>query len=414
MHKNTKVILLSSAGAALEYYDFIIYGMMSIYITEIFFKNDVLNIAYLKTFSILAVGYLARPLGGYVFGMLADLHGRKTSLVTMMGTMIFATLVIACMPTYEQIGILAPLLLTLARVLQGISFGAEIPNITTIVQEFAVKQTAGKYFGVVIASTSIGALLASAAVAGLSHVFCREEIIAWAWRLPFFLGASLAFIIFLIRSNMQESAIFLQHRHEKQLHESPAKISKSLARHHLPDLLHALCITLFFSYLIIFSLYLPAYASQYFNYKPEKIFAAVTFGIFLTVFLAPFFGNLFNRFNRAKILKLLAVIYLLILSLLLYGLQNKLSWVVSVCIIGYQIIIAAYSANVLYILATIFPPPIRATALGISYNIAYAIASLLPLLLNATMRENNHLVIIMLLATMVVGIASTNRNMVRQ
>ena len=104
MHQNTRTIILSAVGAIFEYYDFIIYGMMSIYLSEVFFGQDPEKVAFFKTFSIFVSAYLARPFGGYIFGVIADLYGRKKALLLAMSTMVFATILIGCLPTSIVVG----------------------------------------------------------------------------------------------------------------------------------------------------------------------------------------------------------------------------------------------------------------------------------------------------------------------
>ncbi|HQW58231.1 MAG TPA: MFS transporter, partial [Gammaproteobacteria bacterium] len=194
--KKNKAIFLSCLGAILEYYDFIIYGMMVIYLSEIFFPASNTDVAYLKTFSILSIGYIARPIGGYLFGLVADIYGRKKTLLMVMLVMAASTMMIGLLPTYEAIGIFSPILLTLARVLQGLSFGAEMPNMTTIIKENTKTGSSGKYFGIMMSSTAIGTLLASLVVAIITRQFLHDEIVAWVWRLPFLLGGTLALLVF--------------------------------------------------------------------------------------------------------------------------------------------------------------------------------------------------------------------------
>lgn len=393
--KKSNVALMGSLSAIVEYYDFIIYGMMAIYLSEVFFTKNT-EVDYLKTFSILAIGYIARPLGGYIFGIISDLYGRKKGLVWVMSLMAFSTLLIACTPTYSQAGLLAPIVLTIARILQGISFGAEMPTLTTAIAEQHQKSASGKHFGLLISSTSVGALLASFVVFCIGKFFTHDEVVAWAWRIPFILGACLALVVFIIRSQMEETPDFEQTRNESRLSVSSKNITRELFAKHKMKMLSATTISLFFSFLIIFSLYLPVYLKQYFNVEVDRLFSTMTFGIFISMLVAPLFGQFFNRFNRIKVLQVTSSLFIIfiICSLKFFKFNNNL-YSLYFFIVGYQIFIAAYSTNILYLVSKIFPLHIRTTGIGISYNLAYALASLTPMALNLIVQYHHELSVIL-------------------
>ncbi len=399
---NHKTILLTCLGAALEYYDFIIYGMMVIYLSEIFFPLSSATLAYLKTFSILSIGYLARPLGGYLFGLIADIYGRKKTLLIVMLVMAFSTLMIGLLPTHATAGILSPLLLTLARVLQGLSFGAEMPNMTTIIKENTKTGAGGKYFGIMMSSTAIGTLTASLILAILTRHFARDEIIAWVWRVPFLLGGVLALLVFIMRTRIDETRDFLKGKQDAVLHRSSKQLTHDLFKYYWKNLINGMSATLFFSYLIIFSLYLPVYLKQYFNYETNAIFFWMTISIFPTVFLSPLFGYLFDHLNRAKALKIVTLFFLFFLAGSLKLLKLNSPFALAFFLIGYQFFIAIYATNIFAFLATLFPLHIRATGIGICYNTAYSIASLTPLILTPLIDAENYRFIVMIFSMIVV------------
>lgn len=410
--KKNKAIFLTCLGAVLEYYDFIIYGMMVIYLSEIFFPTSSTDVAYLKTFSILSIGYIARPIGGYLFGLIGDIYGRKKTLLMVMLVMAISTLMIGLLPSYANVGILSPLLLTLARVLQGLSFGAEMPNMTTIIKENTTTGSSGKYFGMMMSSTAIGTLCASLIVAVITRNFIHDEIIAWVWRLPFLLGGTLALLVFIMRTRLDETPDFLKGQQSAILHRSSKQLTRSLFKLHWKDLLQGMMSTLFFSYLIIFSLYLPVYLKQYFNYTTEAIFSWMSFSILLTVFWSPLFGHLFDRLNRTKALKIVTLFFLLFLALSLKLLKFNTPFALAFFLLGYQLFIAIYATNNFVVLSTLFPVNMRATGIGICYNMAYSIASLTPLILTPLIHTENYRFVVMLFSTVIVllAIMGTARN----
>lgn len=400
--KKNKAIFLTCLGAILEYYDFIIYGMMVIYLAEIFFPASSSKVAYLKTFSILSIGYIARPIGGYLFGLIADIYGRKKTLLAVMLVMAISTMMIGLLPSYATLGILSPLLLTVARVLQGLSFGAEMPNMATIIKENTKAGSSGKYFGIMMSSTAIGTLCASLIVAIITNHFIHEEIIAWAWRLPFLLGGTLALLVFMMRTRLDETPDFLKGQKNAILHRSSKQLTRSLFKLHWKDLLQGMMSTLFFSYLIIFSLYLPIYLKQHFNYTTESIFFWMTISMLLTVFWSPLFGHLFDHLNRTKALKMVTLSFLLFLGISLKLLKLNSSSALAFFLLGYQLFIASYATNNFVVLSALFPINMRATGIGICYNMAYSIGSLTPLLLTPLIQAENYSFVVMLFSIIIV------------
>lgn len=406
MNRQQKLILLTSLGSMLEYYDFIIYGMMTIYLSAIFFPNNLPEIAYLKSFSVLSIGYLARPLGGYCFGVISDLYGRKKALILAMLLMAGATLMIGLLPSYEKAGLLAPLLLIVARFLQGLSFGIEIPSMTTLIREHSTdKHRSGKYFGFIMSSTGLGAVLASGMVFLITQYFNQDEIIQSAWRIPFLMGSVLALFIVFVRGNIEETPVFIQNKDKSLLHHFSKQIRLDLIKNNWRGLISGMAITLFFSFLIIFSLYIPVYLSQYFHYSIQDIFSIMTPSIFMSILLSPLFGQWFDRVDRFQFLKITLIVFLVFLIYSLQILQSGSKSALIFFLFGYQVIIGAYATNIMTILPDIFPAQVRTTGIGLCYNMAYALASLSPMILTSIIETQNYEWVVIVFAVMVVSIS---------
>lgn len=406
MHRKQKLILLTSLGSMLEYYDFIIYGMMTIYLSAIFFPNNLPEIAYLKSFSVLSIGYLARPLGGYCFGVVSDLYGRKKALILAMLLMAGATLMIGFLPSYKTAGLLAPVLLIVARFLQGLSFGIEIPSMTTLIREHNQdNQRAGKYFGFIMSSTGLGAVLASLMVFLITRYFNQDEIVAWAWRIPFLLGSLLALFIIFVRGSIDETPVFIQNKDKALLHDFSKQIRLDLCKNNWKGLLSGMSITLFFSFLIIFSLYIPVYLSQYFHYSIQDIFSIMTPSIFMSILLSPIFGQWFDKLDRFQFLKITLIVFLAFLIYSLQILQSGSKSALIFFLFGYQVIIGAYATNIMTILPDIFPAQVRTTGIGICYNMAYALASLSPVILTSIIQPQNYEWVVIVFSVMMVSIS---------
>ena len=201
-----RAILGACSGNLVEWYDFFIYAYTSIYFAALFFPQGDQTTQLLATAGIFAVGFFMRPLGGWIFGYLADTRGRKFSMIISVFLMCGGSLMIAVLPTYESIGMAAPVLLLVARLMQGLSVGAEYGTGATYISEISRK---GKrcFFGSFQYFTIIaGQLLALLTVVVLQNVLPIEELKAWGWRIPFFIGAVSALVVVYLRRSMLETA----------------------------------------------------------------------------------------------------------------------------------------------------------------------------------------------------------------
>jgi MFS family permease len=395
---------LSCLGTALEYYDFIIYGMMASYLTEIFFPGDNVNINLVKTFSVLAVGYLARPLGGCLFGLLSDIYGRKSSLLLGMLLMAIMTVCIGLLPSYNKVGMLSTILLIICRFTQGLSFGAEIPSVTTLMKEYTQGKKIGKYFGWIISGTSLGALLASLMVFLINYIFSHAEIISWAWRIPFIMGAFLAFVVYTMRTTLPSTSklIFMTTEQNNTVYRSSILLIKDLFKNHSINLFIGIFITLFFSYLITISLYLPIYLKQQFGFATKSFFSVMTIGILLSGITSPIFGYLGDRYVRTKLLQIISISFLVFLFYTLQMMKSGKYCSLVFFIFGYELFISAFSANCLPVLAELFPANIRATGIGLCYNLSFSLAALCPIILSHIIETNEHIFVISTLSSCIV------------
>jgi MFS family permease len=390
MDKKLKFVWISCLGAAFEYFDFIIYGMMTPYIREIFFINNSSTNNLLKTFCIVAVGYFARPLGGFLFGLYSDIYGRKKSLVLVMSLMALSTLSMGMLPDANHIGIAAPILLTLCRALQGISMGAEMPNVMSIVKENIPSHKSGMFYGYIMAATAVGAFLASLFMSFMSNYFTHNEIIGWAWRIPFFTGGILASIVYFIRRSTFDT--------EVEIKQSSLQLIKDLFKNYKPHLAVGIFIPAFFAYLITVTLYLPVYLSTHFNYPLPQIFLNVTAGLLVPIITSPLFGKFITLKNQKTALQITALLFPFFLWIMLGFLKTGSSLALTIFLLGYQIFIAIFSTHCLSILSDLFSKNVRATGIGLCYNISFCMGSLIPLFLTHFIHPHNHIDIMMMLS----------------
>lgn len=203
---NKKIFIASMIGNALEFYDFTIYGFFVAIISPVFFPAADRLTSLIAGFGIFAIGFLTRPLGALFFGHIGDKYGRRKALSLTIIWMAVPTVMIGLLPTYDQVGILAPLLLTFCRVVQGFSAGGEYNGAGVFVIEHAPKDKRGFLGGLLTSSGSMGALVAS----GVGILFTQPGMPSWGWRIPFFLGGFIAIVGFYVRRQIDESPEFQQ------------------------------------------------------------------------------------------------------------------------------------------------------------------------------------------------------------
>ena len=196
MRRRIKAIFTGSAGNLVEWYDFYAYAAFALYFAGVFFPNSDPLVQQLNAALVFAAGFLVRPLGGWLFGYLADHHGRRLALMLSVLLMCFGSLMIAVTPTYASVGVLAPVLLATARILQGLSLGGEYGTSATYLTEMADERHRGFYSSFQYVTLIGGQICALIVLFLLQKVFLTgEEVRAWGWRIPFFIGALLAVVV---------------------------------------------------------------------------------------------------------------------------------------------------------------------------------------------------------------------------
>lgn len=389
-----KATLLSSLGAGLEYYDFIIYGMMAEQLSTLFFAGSDPWLALIKAFTVFAIGYLVRPIGGILFGMVGDTFGRKKAFQWIMMIMSISTFTIGLLPTYAQIGSTATYLLVTMRLLQGLSYGAELPGAITIVCEYTEKKKQSTYSGIVISSVTLGSILAAFILFILSKGVAKEEILSWAWRIPFLLGGSLAFANYFIRKNLQETPEFSQ---LQKNHPAPPLTEPIiyLVRNHLSSIALGIGMMWLSSSLVIFTLFLPAYLMEYFAYAADKIYLAVMAGLIWSALILPFCGRVSDYFGRKHVL-IIACLSFAFGALFIFNMLSQGSFSALLSLILFSQTVNAFLITGSFpILAGLFPTEARYTGIGACYNITYSIMGCLPLVLTALVKGagSSHIVI---------------------
>jgi MHS family proline/betaine transporter-like MFS transporter len=291
-------------GNLMEWYDFALYGYFASVLSELFFPSGDPAAATLATWAVFAAGFVMRPIGSAIFGYIGDRWGRRRALLISVIFMGAPTFTLGILPTYEMVGIAAPILLLIIRLIQGLSVGGEFSSSVTYVVETSPVNRRGLSGSWANVGSMAGMLLGSALAALVTNIFSASFVQAWGWRLPFLFGGILAVFAVYLRKGLSPSALFKEHekRHENR---SPLKL---VFQQNKKQLLQAF----FFAsgYAALFYIpfvYLPDYLSQYSNMpiaEGLRINTISTGGILL---LIPFMGFLSDRFIRRKKLILIAL-----------------------------------------------------------------------------------------------------------
>ena len=357
----TRLIVATSVGNALEWYDITVYGYFAAYISRAFFPNDDQTISILLTFGTFGLSYLIRPVGGVILGAYADRHGRKASLMISIVLMTIGTLAIAFMPAYGTIGILAPVAVLAARLVQGFSAGGEFGSSTAFLVEHAPDRR-GFIASWQFASQGLSTLLASAFGVGLTSWMSPADMQSWGWRIPFLFGILVGPVGIYIRNHLEDATA-----PPAQKRDSPVR--EIFLRQKLRVILSigALAISTAVNYLII---YMPTYAVKTLNLPPIVGFAATfSAGIVLT-FLTPIAGMISDRVGRTT--HMIAVNLLLVFSIypaFVFLTRNPTPAVIVIAVFWLATLKSLYYGPLAALMSELFPAPIRATGLGLGYNI---------------------------------------------
>ena len=286
-------IIGASSGNLVEWYDFYAYAFTSIYFASAFFPTGDTTSQLLATAGIFAIGFFMRPLGGWLFGWVADTHGRRTSMVISVLMMCAGSLMIALMPTYATIGGAAPIALLIARLAQGLSVGGEYGTAATYMSEVASKGNRGFYSSFQYVTLIGGQLLALLVLAILQAVFTADELKAWAWRIPFVIGALAAIVAMFLRRSLAETAS------EESMHNKEAGSIVGLLRRHPRAVLIVLAFTMGGSlFFYTFTTYMQKYLVNTAHMDARVVTYVMTVVLILYMLMQPLFGALSDRIGR--------------------------------------------------------------------------------------------------------------------
>jgi MFS family permease len=371
-----KITFLTSVGAGLEYYDFVIYALLAGFISKHFFPLTDHYAALMATFGIFAVGYFVRPAGGVIFGMIGDRIGRKKVFLASILLMAVATFIMGIIPTYASLGLTATIIFSLLRIIQGISFGAELPGSLTFLTEHVGKSYRGTHCGFMVASIGLGVTIGSLVTYILSILLSKHAMAVWGWRIPFLLGGILAIIGYFIRRHTEETPYFTRATHRVK------NALVTLFSQHFKQVLLGFGIIIFPACFVVFVLCMPTYLHDVFGFRLSDIYLVITLGYIWSTLLIPLFGWLSDYMGRNRLLFITTLLFV-IFGFFLFAILHFRTFVsLLIFMLLYQTIVAAMAACYFAMLAENFPTQVRYTGVALCYNVAYAVAALIPLLVN--------------------------------
>lgn len=363
-------ILRGAIGNLVEWYDWYVYSAFSLYFAKAFFPKGDLTAQLLNTAAVFAVGFLMRPLGGWLLGRYADRHGRRAALMVSIYLMCGGSLIVALTPGYAQIGVAAPVLLVLARLLQGLSLGGEYGSSATYLSEMATARHRGFYSSFQYVTLIAGQLLALLVLMSLQHVFLSAEALeAWGWRIAFGIGAATALVALYLRRGMAETSAFAQRSAPAQ-----AGTLRGLLQHPRA-LLTVAGLTMggtlaFYTYTIYMQKYLVNSVGM--SKTDATLISAAS--LFLYMLLQPVVGALSDRVGRRPVLIAFGVLGSLLTVPILSHLQAVTTlWQAFALIMLALIVLSGYTAINAVVKAELFPTEVRALGVALPYALTVSI-----------------------------------------
>ncbi|MGC0207380.1 MFS transporter [Streptomyces levis] len=361
-------LLAASVGNAVEWYDWYAYTFLATYIAAQVFPTsaDDSLVPLLSTFAVFAVGFFMRPVGGLLMGAVADRHGRRAALTVTILLMGGSSLLVGLTPTYAAAGVLAPVLLVLARLLQGLSVGGEFAASTTFLVESAGPGRRGLFSSFQYVSTTVGQLVASGVATLLVGSLSDGQMNGWGWRVPFVLGAVLSLVGFWIRRGAQET------RSAEQREAPRPGLFEALRRHPRESLLIGGITAGGTIAYYTWTSYLPTYAELNAGIDKSDALLAGTLSLAFFALLQPLGGLLSDRIGRRPLLLFFGLGFALLTVPLLHTLRDSFAVLLLVQCAG-MVLLTGFTSISAAVNAEIFPPRVRAAGIGFPYSLTVAL-----------------------------------------
>lgn len=363
-----RAILIGSSGNLVEWYDFYVYAAFSLYFAKAFFPAGNQTAQLLNTAAIFAVGFLMRPIGAWLFGRMADRHGRRVSLTASVLLMCFGSAMIAVTPVYATIGVAAPTILLIARMIQGLSLGGEYGTSATYLSEMATSKHRGFYSSFQYVTLIGGQLTAMLVLIVLqTFVLTATQLEAWGWRIPFVIGALLALIAFVMRRDLVETDSFAR--------ETRREGSLAALMRHPREVAIVIGLTMggtlaFYTY----TTYMQKFLANTAGFSKDTATLVSASALFVYMLLQPIVGAISDKVGRRPVLVTFGVLGTLCTAPLLSAIGNvRDPWEAFLLIVAGLAIVSCYTAINAVVKAELFPTSVRALGVGLPYALTVAL-----------------------------------------
>lgn len=369
----TRALIASLTGSSIEWFDYFLYGTAAALVfNKLFFPNFDPVVGLMLAYLSFSLTFFIRPIGGVLFAHIGDRIGRKKTLVITLSLMGGATVLIGCLPTYEQIGIWAPILLILLRVVQGLGIGGEWGGALLLAYEYAPKERKGLFGSVPQVGVTIGMLLATMAIS-LMAMLPEEAFLSWGWRVPFILSAGLVFLGLWIRHGLDETPEFKKAKESGNVAKMP--LVETLRYHWKEVLIAAGLKVVETAPFYIFSTFVVSYAVNNLGYQKVTALHAVMIGALVASLMIPIMGWLSDKIGRKRVY--IAGIIAIALYVVPYFklLDTHTTWGITVAtLIGFGILWAPVTSVLGTLSSEIFSTRVRYTGITLGYQLGAALA----------------------------------------
>jgi len=369
-HSKIATVLRVTSGNFLEMFDFFLFGFYATYISRAFFPVGSEFASLMLTFMTFGAGFLMRPLGAVFLGAYVDKIGRRTGLIVTLGIMACGTILIAFVPAYATIGLLAPFLVLVGRLLQGFSAGVELGGVSVYLSEMATPGNKGFYVSWQSGSQQVAIMVAAAIGYGLNQALSPDEMSAWGWRVPFFIGCMIVPFLFYIRRSLEETEEFLKRKHHPTMPEVFASLAKNWPIMVLGMLLVVMTTVSFYT----ITVYTPTFGKSVLKLSDTQSLV-VTFCVGLSNFIwLPVMGALSDRVGRKPLL-------LIFSALTLVTAYPALSWLVAnasfvnmlLVLLWLSFLYGSYNGAMVVALTEVVPVDVRTAGFSLAYSLATAL-----------------------------------------
>jgi len=381
-HQSRKAAASGWIGSALEYYDFFIYATAaSLIFPQIFFPTGNPRIAIIASLATYGVGYVARPIGAFVLGHWGDTRGRKHVLLVCMFLMGFSTIAVGLLPTYSQVGLLAPALLVVLRLIQGFAVAGEIAGASSMILEHAPFGRRGFFASFSLQGVQAGQIMAAAVFLPLAHFMPEDAFLSWGWRIPFLLSFIVIVAGYIIRREVDETPAFAEVDSQNALPKAPIiqAITNSWR-----DMLRVICAALMNVIPVVATVFGAAYAVQPaygIGFQKDIYLWIPVLGNILAVIVIPFVGNLSDKVGRKPPIVIGALGAGLLSFGYLYAISiHNVPLAIGMSLLMWGVVYQGYNAVFPSFYPELFPTRTRCSAMAISQNLGTTVTAMLPAL----------------------------------